>query len=90
MLKKNLLIHPGFQIDTWSSIEQRYIWLDKPLREYFNVFWLVPPTGSKYSRHTNKKDKDKEEKDKADKEDKERKARDKADKEEKDCCFMLK
>ena len=60
MLKKNLLIHPGFQIDTWSSIEQRYIWLDKPLREYFNVFWLVPPTGSKYSRYTNKKDKDKE------------------------------
>jgi glycosyltransferase involved in cell wall biosynthesis len=53
MRKKNLLIHPGFQIDTWSSIEQRYIWLDEPLKEHFNVFWLVPPTGSKYNRYTN-------------------------------------
>lgn len=60
MLKKNLLMHPGFQIDTWSSIEQRYIWLDNPLREYFNVFWLVPPMGSKYSRYTDRNEKDKE------------------------------
>lgn len=60
MRKKNLLIHPGFQIDTWSSIEQRYIWLDEPLKEYFNVIWLVPPTGSKYSRFTNPEYKNKE------------------------------
>jgi glycosyltransferase involved in cell wall biosynthesis len=60
MKKKNLLIHPGFLIDTWSSIEQRYIWLDQPLKKYYNVYWLVPPTGSQHSRYTNPEYKNKE------------------------------
>ena len=60
MPKKNLLIHPGFRIDTWSHIEQRYIWLDQPLKEYYNVFWLVPPTGSQSSRYTDPAYKDRE------------------------------
>lgn len=49
-VKKNLLIYTGFVTDTWSSIEQRYIWLEKGLASDFNVYWLVPPAGSVYSR----------------------------------------
>jgi hypothetical protein len=49
-MKKNLLIYPGFVTDTWCSIEQRYLWLVGPLDEHFNVYWLVPPAGSKHTR----------------------------------------
>lgn len=59
-MTKNILIYPGFVTDAWCSIEQRYLWLDEPLRKYFNVFWLVPPTGSKYTRCINEENRDKE------------------------------
>lgn len=58
--KKTLLIYPGFVGDTWCSIEQRYLWLDAPLRKYFNVYWLVPPTGSRYTRYGNEENRYKE------------------------------
>ncbi len=47
---KNILIFPGFITDTWSSIEERYVGLDRELSKTYNLFWLVPPTGSKHSR----------------------------------------
>lgn len=49
-MARNILIYPGFVTDTWSSIEQRYLWLDGPLRKHFNIFWLIPPAGSKHTR----------------------------------------
>jgi len=57
---KTILIYPGFVIDTWCSIEQRYIWLDEPLKDHFNVYWLIPPTGSKYSRCKKEENRNKE------------------------------
>lgn len=37
-----VLMFPGFLETTWSSIEERYVWLDAPLREEGACFWLVP------------------------------------------------
>jgi glycosyltransferase involved in cell wall biosynthesis len=37
-----VLIFPGFLETTWSSIEERYLWLDAPLRQEGACFWLVP------------------------------------------------
>lgn len=57
---KNILIYPGFRIDTWCCIEERETWLEKPLSEHFNVYWLIPPIGSKYSRLNNEQNREKE------------------------------
>ena len=38
----NVLVFPGFLDDTWSSIEERYLWLDAPLRAEGDCHWLVP------------------------------------------------
>lgn len=38
----NVLLFPGFLDDTWSSIEERYLWLDAPLRGVGDCHWLVP------------------------------------------------
>lgn len=45
----NTLIYPGFVTDAWSSIEERYLWLDQPMSKLGMCYWLVPPTGSRYA-----------------------------------------
>lgn len=49
MSQINTLIYPGFVTDAWSSIEERYLWLDQPVCKLGMCYWLVPPTGSRYA-----------------------------------------
>jgi glycosyltransferase involved in cell wall biosynthesis len=41
-----VLMFPGFLENTWSSIEERYLWLDAPLRREGECFWLAPRGGA--------------------------------------------
>ena len=45
------MIFPGFLPHTWSSIEERYLWLDAPLRSEGACFWLVPAADGPEPRH---------------------------------------
>jgi glycosyltransferase involved in cell wall biosynthesis len=46
-----VLIFPGFLDTTWSPIEERYLWLDAPLRREGGCFWLVPCRGGPEPRY---------------------------------------
>jgi len=58
-MKKNLLFVPGFLCDTYCIIEHKSIILTEKLSDQYNIIWLTPSIGGKYSCFKNIENRDK-------------------------------